>query len=100
MEFYLDIFHDFAKLEENVLGIYSGARFMIAGKVCVFNWTIVILESTIVIDGCEYVTNHVIHSRCLIPYLLSLVFWYPEVNNMLQPTDSLGCGISCLVDFF
>ena len=49
MEFYLDILRDFAKPEENVLNIYFGAKFMIAAKVHVFNFTVVILESTILI---------------------------------------------------
>ena len=33
MEFYLDILQAFAKSEENVVGIYSGAKFMLAAKV-------------------------------------------------------------------
>ena len=33
MEFYLDIMQAFAKSEENVLGIYVGAKFMLAAKV-------------------------------------------------------------------
>ena len=33
MEFYLDILQAFAKLEENVVGIYTGAKFMLAAKV-------------------------------------------------------------------
>ena len=33
MEFYLDILQAFAKSEENVLGIYAGAKFMLAAKV-------------------------------------------------------------------
>lgn len=33
MEFYLDILRDFAKPEENVLGIYTGAKFLLAAKV-------------------------------------------------------------------
>jgi hypothetical protein len=33
MEFYLEILHAFAKREENVLGLYSGAKFMLAAKV-------------------------------------------------------------------
>ena len=33
MEFYLDILQAFAKSEENVVGIYTGAKFMLAAKV-------------------------------------------------------------------
>ena len=33
MEFYLDILRDFATPDENVLGIYTGAKFMLAANV-------------------------------------------------------------------
>ena len=90
MEFYLDILRDFAKSEENVLGIYSGAKFMIAAKVRLFNLTVVILESTILIYGSKSITNHVIPCCRLISYLLFLFLRYPCLLVMvMEPFTSL-----------
>ena len=57
MEFYLDILRDFTKPEENVIGIYIGAKFMLAAKVCTHLFFQIIVESRVAF-GCMEVQKH------------------------------------------
>ena len=54
MEFYLDILRDFAKPEENVIGIYTGAKFMLAAKVCSLLFFQIIVESRVAFGCMEF----------------------------------------------
>jgi len=49
MEFYLEILHVFAAPEENVLGIYTGGKFMLASKVGATNLVPIIVDSRIML---------------------------------------------------
>ena len=57
MEFYLDILWDFAKPEENMLGIYTGANFMLVAKVCALLFFQIIVKSRVAF-GCMEVLAH------------------------------------------
>jgi len=49
MEFYLDILQAFTTIKENVLGIYTRAKFMLATKVTIVNHCHIIMDSMMVI---------------------------------------------------
>jgi hypothetical protein len=59
MEFYIDILQSFAVKGENVLSVYSGSKFLLAAKVTIQNYPLIIFESkilfTVLKSVCLYV---------------------------------------------